>query len=200
MGRHGSLNVHQVGNSHLFESLLYWEDIVGISRWLGTGAIMVQFSMIYETRHWVHRTTIGRDVLIMVSLVLSEWLLTVFSLGPPFINWIHASIWGHCWAWHNVEIHPWCHVRVTHTSSLNSESLIQLWRIKIVSVSNSSTGPGVLWRQMICCSEAFLQILSSSHGVHIFHRCSKRCSPLPAMIHMPWLLDILTELWKFLTG
>ena len=72
-----------------------------------------------------------------------------------------------------------------------SESLIELLCIKVVSVSNSGAGPAVLQWQVICWSEDFWQILSSSYMMRIFH---KDCSH--DVTHSLPLIDLYFPLYK----
>ena len=151
---------------HNFDGF-YRKDFVGISWCMGTGAIMVHFSSINLMMQLKKRATVwSGDLLnklefiyhlVTTQCVFLGWvffLTTVYSVYGLNICQLLQALIGTGIITRNVEVD----LRAIHASSLISESLIELLRIKVVSVSNSGVGLAVLQWQVICWGEDFWQI------------------------------------------
>ena len=146
----------------------YWEDIVGISRYMRTGAI-TQFGAINVMLHWVKRTIINeivRSKMVYIYCTVSDtdWL-GVFFPGWIFLFTTLLSMcgWNICHHQKTLLCLALSHVmqksiQVSSESntSILIKSLIYLLWIKFVSVSKSGNGSDVLCCQLIMQEWSFL--------------------------------------------
>ena len=104
-----------------------WKDIVGISRCMGTGAIM-QFSAIDVMMHWVKRTI--RNEMLFSKMVYIHYIVCEFCRTGRIFPWLDIPL-------HHIALYVWLkHLPASIDTTVPS-----------IITRNAEIDPGVIWQQ-----------------------------------------------------